>query len=204
MINSKDALNVAYIAYMRDKKGDNIVYLNEKNDRCCVIIEDNVIKIGSAGSNDLKDWMQNTLILGQNFGRLGRVPRGFIKNIDGLVDKIAFHIQSHKDKLIQGSGHSRGVPLIAFILYRLWERGFNIGSFVGFGSPKFLKTKGIKQFNAVIPNIKLYKNGADQVTRHPNFGYKHPVTLTKIGPNRRFLSIVFNKDHLISNYIKNI
>jgi len=204
MSETRKALEVAYTSYAKDKKGDNVEYFNQKNDRACVIIGSDVIKIGSAGSNDLKDWFQNTLIVGINIPGIGRVPRGFYKNVEGMVDKIALHLLNHKDKVIDGSGHSRGGPFMAFVLYRLWERGFNVRSLITFGCPNFVKEEGKNQFNGVIPIIKMIKNGGDQVTRHPNFGYKKPVKQTKIGPKRNWFTKRFNKDHLIERYLKNI
>lgn len=204
MNNDKEALLVAYTSYINDKKGDNIFYISEKNDRVCVMIEEDCIKIGGTGSNDFKDWFQNTLILGTNVPGIGRVPRGFYKNIEKLVDKIAFHILLHKEKVIDGSGHSRGAVIISYVLYRLWEKGFNIRSLTGFGCPNFVKSTGKDQFNGIIPTIKMFRNGGDQVTRHPVFGYKKPVKQIQIGPKRNWFTKRFNKDHLIERYMANL
>lgn len=204
MTDIKRALEVAEIAYNKDIQGDDIIYFHQKNERCCIIIHDDYIEIGAAGSNDLKDWMQNTLILGTKSNGLGRVPRGFYKNIGPLVDKITFHLKPYKERPIRVSGHSRGVPIITFVSYAMWCMGYNIESLTGFGSPKFVKKYGKNQLRATIPNIQMFKNGRDQVTRHPNFGYMSPCKYTEIGPKRNFFTYLFNMDHMIDRYKESV
>lgn len=198
------ALQVANIAYAQDRKGDDIYYINEKNERLCVWVSDNMIEIGVAGSNDSKDWLENFKILGKKVDGFGRVPRGFWKNVPKFVQKIDHYLKKYQDREIHISAHSRGVPIGFYIGVLLYKSGYNIKSIIGFGAPNFVKKQGVSYIKkSGIQDIRIYKNGSDQVTRHP-WGYKKPIKQIQISKPRRFLGKIFNKDHLISNYIKNI
>ena len=204
MVNKCRALEVANLAYLKDKMGDEIIGIKEKNEKACIIISDDIIEIGVAGSNDFIDWRDNLRFIGTSTKNYGRIPKGFYVNVERLLPKVLFSINSDRIKPIRLSGHSRGAPIATLLSMALKLRGYNVVSVYGFGSPNIGKKSFVEKIKKLNIATFYFKNGGDQVTTVPKFGYKKPSSQIKIGPKRNWFTKIFNKDHYISRYIKNI
>ena len=204
--DEKRALFLSNLAYQKDKPGDEVICIKAKNEKAIVIIHDTYVEIALAGSDDKWDWIDNLRIIGKSTKIYGRIMGGFYTNLNRLLPKIEEIIKDHKDKEIRLAGHSRGASIMLLLVIALRRKGYRIsvteGWAIGFGCPNTGKKSFVKIYKATGCRTILVKNGGDQVTRNPRFGYKKPVKQKKIGPKRNWFTAIFNKDHLIERYFK--
>ena len=126
---------------------------------------------------------------------LGWCHAGFLKGGIGLAEFIEKNMK--KETPLHFTGHSLGGALALACAAKLQAKGYNVVTWVGFGSPKLQYSKKLYRFQQV---AYRYKN--DVVTLMPRiWGYRHNC------PVIRLLSDKINKgkaswdDHGISLYV---
>lgn len=180
-----------------------------KNEQWFIEEVDGTIYIAVAGSNDLRDWIQNFTAwkpwIYQK--RIGGTPykgtAGYVEAADNLF-KIFKYVK--KGKKIVLSGHSKGGPVAAFLALRLMEIGFDV-ELRTFAAPRCV-TKPIPELGFTNQYISL----GDYVPQYPrsfrswqHFGMERYIgksPIDHIGVIRDTVQAV--KTHLIDAYVQEL
>lgn len=141
------------------------------------------------GSDEIGDWLGrgNLNVSAAQWPQVGCWCHGGAKAAwdsvrPVIADKIAAaHARGDR---VWYAGHSRGK-----VIAENAAQEFGGHAFVGFGGPRNGNDEFNRHLHRSVPNIRLYANGKDLVTRHPWFVWEgltahrveHPVPLTDIG-----------------------
>ena len=193
----EEGCGVAKIAYQKSEyKREGYNKVSAGCDEAVFRIGNEKITIGVAGSNDGWDWANNLRFIGTYSRLYGRMPKGFMVNLDRLGHKVLNQISGHQDKPLEIYAHSRGFPVAAGLAIYLNKFGFNIKVLWGWGSPNIGKQSCMDRLHKLDADIQMFENLRDFVPCTPPrmFGYKKPVKPVK----------VYSKTgHAINSYLHN-
>jgi len=124
---------------------------------------------------------------------------GFLRGAERVLDILVDKDLIDKRFPLVITGHSLGGAVAQALAFFLVKNGFKVDTVVTFGSPTVFYRKLPKELISSIPNITLYENNSDIVSRLP-IG-EHVVKKLKINKSNKLFSF---SGHKIDNYIKEL
>tara|TARA_R100000951_G_C2618241_1_gene173533 strand:+ start:311 stop:943 length:633 start_codon:yes stop_codon:yes gene_type:complete len=175
--------------------------------------EGNIIFIAFAGSNDLKDWVEDSDIKTSFLQKLGvEIHHGFWTSMMQCWFRISFELMSQYtpgNKIII-TGHSKGAAMAFCLRLKLIIKDYPMSDiFVyGYGSPRVVKTNSKNRYNRLYNiNVNLFVNQGDPVTKLPReyMGYSticNNLKVVKV-PWYKRIYIIRSLNHKIKTYTEN-